>query len=69
MNPADDEIVRTFRAALREARELETEKLRFTLYQLELFRDELMRLNAEMRAVVHAFAEPWQGPSLPDRDE
>jgi hypothetical protein len=52
-----DEIVRTFAATLRQIREVESEKLRFTLYQLELFRDAMAAWNAGMRAVVAKLSE------------
>jgi hypothetical protein len=52
-----NEIVRVFGSVLRQARELETEKLRFTLYQLELFRDEVAALNADRRAVAAKMSE------------
>jgi hypothetical protein len=51
LSPADmDEIVRTFAATLRQTRELETERLRFAISQLELFRDEMIAWNEGMRA-------------------
>ena len=43
------EIVRAFAAALRQAREEETEKLLLTLYELELLRDGVAELLAELR--------------------
>jgi hypothetical protein len=44
------EVVRAFAAALRQAREEETEQLLLALYGLELFADGLAALNAELRA-------------------
>jgi hypothetical protein len=58
LSPADmDEIVRTVAATLRQIRELEVERLRFALSQLELFRDEMAAWNAGMRAVVAKLSE------------
>jgi hypothetical protein len=45
-----DAIVRAFRAALRQARAVETAKLRLTLYKLELVRDGMREINADLRA-------------------
>jgi hypothetical protein len=52
MGPPDDAmnmLVREFATALRRAREEETEHLRNTLYGLELLRDGMADLLAEMR--------------------
>ena len=43
------EIVRAFAAALRQAREEETEKLHLALYGLDLFHDGMIALLANMR--------------------
>jgi hypothetical protein len=53
-----DEIVRNFATALRQTRELETEKLRFTLCQLERFRDAAAAVNADLRSIAAKMAEP-----------
>jgi hypothetical protein len=45
-----DEIVRVFAAALQQVREQETELLRLSLYKLELLRDGMVTLNADLRA-------------------
>jgi hypothetical protein len=45
-----DEIIRAFAAALRQVREEETEKLQLGVYKLELFRDGMTALIADMRA-------------------
>jgi hypothetical protein len=49
--PPDEmaEVVRAFAAALRQAREEETEKLLLTLYGLEFFHDGMIALLANMR--------------------
>jgi predicted glycoside hydrolase/deacetylase ChbG (UPF0249 family) len=52
LTPAMANLAREFRAALRQARELETEKLRFSLSQLELFRDEMAAWNADLCAAL-----------------
>jgi hypothetical protein len=49
LSPKEAEIVRAFAAALRQARKLESEKLRFALYELELYCDGVDALNADMR--------------------
>jgi hypothetical protein len=49
LSPYEIMVVRKFAAALRQAREEEFEKLRNTLYFLELFRTGLADLVAEMR--------------------
>jgi hypothetical protein len=51
---AEANLAREFRAALREARELETEKLRFSLSQLELLCNEMAAWNAGLAALVTA---------------
>ena len=43
-------LTRAFVGALRKAREEETEKSRLTLYELELLRDGMAMLIADMRA-------------------
>jgi hypothetical protein len=49
LSPNDRKIVRHFAAALRQVREEETELLRLsTLYRLELWRDGLAELYAEL---------------------
>jgi hypothetical protein len=49
--PPDEmaEVVRVFGAALRQAREEETELLWLRVYELELLCDEMATLNAELR--------------------
>jgi hypothetical protein len=53
MTQSDDAmtmLVREFATTLRQVREEETARLRLTLYELELLRDGLAALNADMRA-------------------
>jgi hypothetical protein len=49
LSSREAEVVREFAAALRQAREEETERMRNVLYGLELLRDGLADLIAEMR--------------------
>jgi len=49
LSDAEREVVRAFSAALRQAREEETEKLLLVLYKLELFHDGMIALLADMR--------------------
>jgi hypothetical protein len=61
MAPPDDAmnmLVREFATALRRAREEETEHMRNTLYGLELLRDGLADLIAEMRRENAAAQKP-----------
>jgi hypothetical protein len=46
-----DAIVREFARALRAIREEETERLRLTLYELELLRDGVVELRRELRSM------------------
>ena len=50
LTAAEAEIVRTFRAALQQAHEEELARMRRTLHVLELFRDGMAAVNADMRA-------------------
>jgi hypothetical protein len=43
-------VVDDFAAALRAVREIETERMRHSVWLLELWRDELAKLNADVRA-------------------
>ena len=49
LTPAEAALVDEFAAALRQAREEETEMLQLVLYKLELFHDGMTALNADMR--------------------
>jgi hypothetical protein len=57
--PPDEmaEVVRVFAAALQQVREVETERLRFTLHELELFRYGMAELIAELRENAAADAQ------------
>jgi hypothetical protein len=50
LTPKEINILNEFHVALRQARELEVEKLRHALYILEFLRDEMAVLLADTRA-------------------
>jgi hypothetical protein len=50
LTPAMARVVREFAHALHEIRVLETQRLRHVVWELELYRDTIRELNAEMRA-------------------
>jgi hypothetical protein len=50
LSPAEAEIVRVFRAALEQAHDAHVARMRRTLSVLELLRDGVAAINADMRA-------------------
>jgi hypothetical protein len=68
LSPDEAEIVRAFRAALQQVREEELRRMRHTLSVLELLRDGVAAINADMRAGSCAWRyarRPSRGNLLP----
>jgi hypothetical protein len=50
LTPAEAAVVDEFAAAFRAIQEIETKRMQLTVYQLELLRDGMAALNADLRA-------------------